>query len=107
MPVGYLLLLSALCSSGALYASDIATIAVVDVSQQQKGIKGTVKDATGPVVGASVIIKGTTNGTVTDLDGKFELSGLKTGDIIQISYIGYETQEVRYAGQPSLQVTLS
>lgn len=75
MPISSLLLASALCSSGVIYASDVATVSKVDISQQQRGIKGTVTDATGPVVGASVIVKGTTNGTVTDLDGKFELPG--------------------------------
>ena len=75
MPISSLLLASALCSSGVIYASDVAAVSKVDISQQQRGIKGTVTDATGPVVGASVIVKGTTNGTVTDLDGKFELRG--------------------------------
>ena len=58
------------------------------------------------VIGASVIIKGTSNGTVTDLDGKFSLSGVKNGDIIVISYIGYDSQEIKYDGQP-LQVKLN
>lgn len=102
MPISSLLLASALCSSGVIYASDVAAVSKVDISQQQRGIKGTVTDATGPVVGASVIVKGTTNGTVTDLDGKFELPGVNNGDIIQISYIGYQTQEIHYKGQSSL-----
>lgn len=106
MPISSLLLASALCSSGVIYASDVAAVSKVDISQQQRGIKGTVTDATGPVVGASVIVKGTTNGTVTDLDGKFELPGVNNGDIIQISYIGYQTQEIHYKGQSSLQVKM-
>lgn len=107
MPISSLLLASALCSSGVIYASDVAAVSKVDISQQQRGIKGTVTDATGPVVGASVIVKGTTNGTVTDLDGKFELpGGVNNGDIIQISYIGYQTQEIHYKGQSSLQVKM-
>lgn len=106
MPISSLLLASALCSSGVIYASDVAAVSKVDISQQQRGIKGTVTDATGPVVGASVIVKGTTNGTVTDLDGKFELPGVNNGDIIQISYIGYQTYEIHYKGQSSLQVKM-
>lgn len=76
------------------------------MTQQQKSVKGTVTDATGPVIGASIIVKGTTNGTVTDFDGNFELPEVNKGDVIQISYIGYQTQEIKYTGQPSLQVKL-
>ena len=103
--VNYLLLTAALCSSGAIYAADVVAPRV-DMTQQQKSVKGTVTDATGPVVGASVIVKGTTNGTVTDFDGNFELPEVNKGDVIQISYIGYQTHEIKYTGQPSLQVKL-
>lgn len=103
--VNYLLLTAALCSSGAIYAADVVAPRV-DMTQQQKSVKGTVTDATGPVIGASIIVKGTTNGTVTDFDGNFELSEVNKGDVIQISYIGYQTQEIKYTGQPSLQVKL-
>ena len=106
-PVSFLLLSAALCSSGALYAADIVTSPRVDISQQQKSVKGTVVDAAGPVIGASVIVKGTTNGTVTDMDGNFEIPGVNKGDVIQVSYIGYQTQEIKYTGQPSLQVKLA
>jgi len=47
-----------------------------------------------PVTGASVIVKGTTNGTMTDLDGHFTLDNVKKGDIIQISFIGYTSQDI-------------
>lgn len=103
--VNYLLLTAALCSSGAIYAADVVAPRV-DMTQQQKSVKGTVTDATGPVIGASIIVKGTTNGTVTDFDGNFELPEVNKGDVIQISYIGYQTQEIKYTGQPSLQVKL-
>lgn len=66
---------------------------------------GTVTDAFGPVIGATIMQKGTTNGTITDMDGKFSLSGVKKGDVIQITYIGYILQEVTYTGKP-IQVTL-
>ena len=75
--------------------------------QQTKRITGTVKDATGmEVIGANVIVKGTTNGVITDLDGKFSLEAAP-GSIIEISYIGYMTQEIPVTAQTSdLQITL-
>lgn len=68
----------------------------VNATQQSASCTGVVVDEIGEtVIGASVIIKGTSNGTVTDLDGKFSLPGVKNGDIIVISYIGYDTQEIK------------
>ena len=65
-----------------------------------------MKDGTGEtVIGASVVVKGTTNGTITGLDGDFSLSGVKKGDVIQISFVGYQTMEVTFDGQP-INVTL-
>lgn len=64
------------------------------VEQQTHTVTGTVTDATGPVIGASVIEKGnTTNGTITDLDGKFTLN-VAPGATLVISYIGYKTIEI-------------
>ena len=63
-------------------------------------VTGTVEDDFGPVTGASVVVKGTTNGTITDMDGNFTLEGVKNGDVIQISFIGYSTMEITYTGQP-------
>ena len=57
------------------------------------------------VIGASVVVKGTTNGTITGLDGDFSLSNVKKGDIIQISFVGYQTVEIPWDGQP-MNVTL-
>ena len=48
-----------------------------------------------PIIGASIVIKGTTNGTISDYDGNFTLHGVSIGDIIQVSYIGYVTQEIK------------
>ena len=65
-------------------------------------VTGVVKDPTGePVIGANVIIKGTTNGTVTDIDGKFLLSASK-GDIISVSFIGYKMQELPVASDMNI-----
>ncbi|MDE5711901.1 MAG: SusC/RagA family TonB-linked outer membrane protein, partial [Bacteroides sp.] len=51
-------------------------------------------------IGASVVVKGTTNGVITDIDGNFSLSGVKDGDIIQISFVGYKTVELVWKGKP-------
>jgi iron complex outermembrane receptor protein len=60
---------------------------------QQLTVSGIVKDGTGePVIGANVLVKGTTNGTITDFDGNFRLEA-KKGDIISVSFIGYQSQE--------------
>lgn len=59
------------------------------IYQKGKKITGTVVDVAGiPVIGANVIVKGTTNGTVTDINGKFSLN-VEKGDILEVSYIGY------------------
>ncbi|WP_307995825.1 TonB-dependent receptor [uncultured Bacteroides sp.] len=71
----------------------------------QERVTGTVTDASGPVIGATVMQKGTTNGTITDMNGKFSLDGVKKGDVIQITYIGYIMQEITYTGKP-IKVTL-
>ena len=70
--------------------------------EQQTGLcKGIVKDGTGEtVIGASVVVKGTTNGTITGIDGDFSLSGVPVGSTLVISYVGYTTQEVKYTGKP-------
>lgn len=104
-PVSLVLLSAALCSSGVVYASGNPATPRVGVSQQQSRLKGTVNDSFGTVAGASVIVKGTTNGTVTDMDGNFVLEA-KKGDIIQISFIGYLTQEIKYNGEASLSINL-
>lgn len=104
-PVSFLLLFAAFCSAGTTYASDMTATPKVGISQQQKSLKGTVNDVLGPVAGASVVVKGTTNGTVTDLDGNFVLE-VNNGDVIQVSFIGYITQEIKYTGQATLAVNL-
>lgn len=76
------------------------------ITQQDGVCKGVVKDNQGEtVIGASVVVKGSTNGTITGLDGDFTLNNVKRGDVIQISYIGYVSQEVVWQGTP-LNITL-
>lgn len=63
---------------------------------QQKTVKGRILDALGePIIGANVLVKGTVNGVITDVDGNFTLHNVAVGDVIQISYIGYLTKEVK------------
>ena len=76
------------------------------VEQQTTAVTGVVTDATGPVIGASVIEKGnTTNGTITDLDGKFTLN-IRPGATLVISYIGYKTVEIAASKKP-LKIVMS
>ena len=92
--------------SGTAFAAPSPVADDVRITQQNTACIGTVKDATGePIVGASVVVKGTTNGVITDLDGNFSLQNVKKGDLISISFIGFVTQDVKWDGQ-SLNVTL-
>lgn len=88
------------------FAASSHEVAVINAIQQNGTCKGIVKDKTGEtVIGASVLVKGTTNGTITGFDGDFTLSGVKNGDVIVVSFVGYMTQEVVWNGQP-LSITL-
>lgn len=74
----------------------------VNTFAQQIVVKEIVKDTTGePIIGANVIVKGTTNGTITDFDGNFLLNANK-GDIIIISFIGYRSQEAQAAASMNI-----
>ena len=103
-------LLVALCATGFLlgsnsvFATDANSSIEYSIEQQKIVVKGQVRDATGePVIGASILEKGTTNGTITDIDGNFNLS-VKSGATLQISYIGFKTSEVK--SSPNMKVTL-
>ena len=102
--VGVLLLSLAFSYGGQLHAMEVS--AATTITQQTDKLTGTIEDEFGPVTGASVVVKGTTNGTVTDMNGNFELSHVKKGDLIQISFIGYVTQEVKYTGQSPIKIVL-
>lgn len=70
-------------------------------------VKGTVKDGAGEtIIGASVVEKGTTNGTITDFDGNFTLN-VPSNSTLQISFVGYKTQEIAVSGKTTINVTLS
>ena len=94
-------------SAGTAYAATNLSVADAKVTQQSNACKGVVVDATGEtVIGAAVVIKGTTTGTVTGLDGDFIIENAKVGDIIQISFVGYKTAEIKWDGKP-IRVVLS
>lgn len=80
--------------------------ATITQSDQQRQVEGTVVDQSGvPVIGATIILKGTTVGTVTDLDGKFKMNVPPNG-ILLINYVGYLKQEIRVGDQTALNITL-
>lgn len=83
--------------------------ALQSVNAQGGGdLHGTVTDdSKNPVIGAAVIVKGTGNGVVTGITGEFSLSGLKAGDVIEVSCLGYDTVEIIYKQQGNLSVVLS
>lgn len=77
------------------------------VQQKGKTLTGLLTDADGnPVIGATVVVKGTTNGVTTDIDGRYILKGLKDGDIIQYSFIGFNVEERVYKGEPSINIRM-
>lgn len=88
-----------LCASPQVALADVAAADAIEVVQQTTKIKGTVIDNTGfGVIGAAVVVKGTTNGAVTDFDGNFELDA-KVGDMLEISYVGYKTISIAASAQ--------
>ncbi len=79
----------------------------INISAQNNVIRGVVKDISGePMIGASATVKGTTNGTVTDIDGHFTLSNVKLGSTIVFSYVSYIIQEIVFKGQPTFTIIL-
>ena len=91
---------------GKLFSCLVLMFLSISMMAQKVPVSGTVSDHTGPVIGASVIEKGTTNGTMTDNDGRFTLTVSK-GAVIEISSIGYKTQEITVGAQTNFTVTLS
>ena len=85
-PVSFVLLSAAFCSGGVVHASDRAAITPrVGISQQEGSLKGTVSDSFGPVAGASIVVKGTTNGTVTDMNVGCEERGCDPSILYRLS----------------------
>ena len=82
------------------------TVDEVQVVQQGKKVTGVVLDGAGiPVIGANVIVKGTTNGTITDFDGNFAIEDVPADGVLVVSYIGYLSQEIPVGNQSTINVT--
>lgn len=89
-----------------LSRKDLAQNTAIDGIQQSKVVTGTVVDPTGmPVIGANIMVKGTTNGTITDMDGNFSLEADKDA-ILVVSYIGFANQEIKVGNQSKLSIAL-
>lgn len=98
--------LSLMGGVGAASVVPLPGMAATEISQQSEQCKGFVKDANGEsIIGASVVVKGSSNGTITDFDGRFALSNVKKGDVIQVSFVGYKTFETKWNGS-ALDITL-
>ena len=88
----------------------IAPATALRSSAQEGGgstLEGLIKDDSGPLLGATVIVKNTMRGTTTDMDGKFRLEGLQPGDVLQVTYVGYDPYEVTYTGQTTLDILMT
>ena len=102
------LLMSALALMGLCYSpnANAAVNATDGVQQSTKKVTGTVSDAQGPVIGATVMEKGnTSNGVITDIDGNYSIN-VKPGATLVISYVGYITQEIAVGSQSVINVTI-
>lgn len=104
--VGISAFLLLLCGSTSFAENTISNKAISASVQQTKKVTGVVTDALGPVAGANVVVKGTTNGSITDMDGNFTLDNVPANAILQISYIGYLTKEIPVGNQSAINVTL-
>lgn len=88
-------------------ASTSGDSAEMNIVQQNKKVTGVVVDTNGnSIIGANVVVKGTTNGSITDIDGKFTIENVQENATLLISYIGYKSQEVSVKGQTALNITL-
>ncbi|WP_170154454.1 TonB-dependent receptor [Mangrovibacterium diazotrophicum] len=75
--------------------------------QQQSTITGVVKSSSGePIPGATVVVKGTSNGTITDFDGKYTISNVPSDAVLQVSFVGMKVQEIPVAGKTQINVVL-
>ena len=106
--MGGTLLFAPACLHASAYAAGSAGMSAVEAVQQNgRTVKGQVVDATGEtVIGANVLVKGTTNGVITDLNGNFTLNNVQQGAVLVVSYVGYKDQEVKVGSQQFINVTL-
>ncbi len=104
--IGLLSFMICLSAQMALANSGTSFLKVDVENSFQSIITGTVSDGSGPLPGASIVIKGTNHGTQTDFDGNFSIEA-DNGDVLVISYIGYATQEISINGNTTVNVTLA
>lgn len=101
------ILLRGSCLMQRLFFLILLSVVAMTAYAQGKSVSGTVLDKTGEtVIGASVLVQGTTNGTITDMDGKFTLSNVSDDAVLEISFVGYKTQAIPVKGQSVFNVTL-
>ena len=90
-----------------VYSTFLLSMFCVLAFAQGKQITGVIKDGTGePMIGVNVLVKGTTNGTITDFDGKFAISDVKNSDVLTITYVGYVQQSIPVGNQTSFNIIL-
>lgn len=104
-------ILMGMCSALGMYTPEVqasngeANSLIATSVQQTKKVTGNISDSMGPLIGATVKVKGTSNGVATDMDGNFTLD-VKPGATLIISYVGYNTQEIVVTKQSSLKITM-
>ncbi|MDD4661441.1 MAG: carboxypeptidase-like regulatory domain-containing protein, partial [Massilibacteroides sp.] len=103
------ILLQALSGTNLTYVINERNVNILkrhEVQQQTLFLTGVITDQNGdPIIGANVVVKGTTNGTITDLDGKYNLSVGPT-DVLLITYIGYNRQEINVSGRTVINIEM-
>lgn len=101
LKIGIFVLMFVTCSSTVVFASVSESMGTLAVLPPTGDCTGVVLAQTGePLIGATVRVKDTNQGVITDIDGKFSITGVKIGATLQISYVGYKTQEIEYKGSP-------
>ena len=75
---------------------------------QNVTVRGVVSDVNGePLIGVTLLVQGTTNGTVTNIDGEYTLSGVPSNGVIEVSYVGMQNQNVQVGGRSIINITLT
>ncbi len=97
-------------TTSAFASNEIPSLPSVDeievTDQAKKTVNVIVSDEAGPLIGANVVVKGTTNGNITDFDGKVTIQNVPEGGTLVISYVGYLSQEIKIGGQSSYSVVM-
>ena len=104
-------ILMGMCSALGMYAPEVqasngeANSLIATSVQQTKKVTGNISDSMGPLIGATIKEKGTSNGVVTDLEGNFSIN-VKPGATLVISYVGYNTKEVVVGNQTNIKISM-